>query len=47
LLLKIFGGTSTATGVPPGTSAATSSTLGFDGSTANSNLAKYAVDQNR
>ena len=47
LLLKVFGTGSTAIGVPAGTSAATSISIGFDGSTSNSNLAKYAVDQNR
>lgn len=47
LLLKVFGKLSTATGVPTGTSAATSISLGFDASTANNQLSKYAVDQNR
>ena len=47
LLLKVFGSASIVTGVPPGTSAATSISIGYDGSTANSQLAKYSVDQNR
>ena len=47
LLLKVFGKSSTVVGVPAGTSAATSISIGFDASTANSQLAKYAVDVNR
>ena len=47
LLLKVFGANSTATGVPIGTSAATSIAISYDGSTTTSNLAKYNVDQNR
>lgn len=47
LLLKVFGRSSTATGVPTGTSAATSISIGFDATTANNQLSKYAVDQNR
>jgi len=47
LLLKVFATGSTATGVPAGTSATTSISLGFDGGTSGSQLAKYAVDQNR
>jgi prepilin-type N-terminal cleavage/methylation domain-containing protein len=47
LLLKVFGSTSAAVGVPQGTSATTSISIGFDASTANAQLAKYAVDQNR
>ncbi len=47
LLLKVFPTGSTATGVPAGTSATTSISLGFDATTANNQLTKYAVDQNR
>jgi prepilin-type N-terminal cleavage/methylation domain-containing protein len=47
LLLKVFGKNSAVVGVPQGTSAATSISIGFDASTANSQLAKYAIDQNR
>jgi prepilin-type N-terminal cleavage/methylation domain-containing protein len=46
-LLKIFGTGSTATGVPAGSSAATSIAIGFDGSSVAGQLTKYAVDQNR
>lgn len=47
LLLKLFPTGETAVGVPAGTNAATSISIGFDGSTAGSQLAKYNVDQNR
>jgi len=47
LLLKVFGDASTNAYVPPGTNATTGISIGFDGSTANSQLAKYAIDQNR
>jgi prepilin-type N-terminal cleavage/methylation domain-containing protein len=47
LLLKVFGNNSTALNVPPGTNAATSISIGFDASTANSQLAKYTIDQQR
>lgn len=47
LLLKVFGTGSAAPGVPPGTSAATSISIGFDGTTTASQLTKYGVDQNR
>ena len=47
LLLKVFGAGSTATGVPAGSNATTSIGLGFDGTTVNGQLSKYAVDQNR
>lgn len=47
LLLKVFPTGSTVVGVPPGTSAATSISIGFDGTTSGSSLAKYSVDQNR
>jgi|HubBroStandDraft_1064217.scaffolds.fasta_scaffold46305_2 prepilin-type N-terminal cleavage/methylation domain-containing protein len=46
-LLKIFGTGSIATGVPAGSSAATSIAIGFDGSSVASQLTKYSVDQNR
>jgi prepilin-type N-terminal cleavage/methylation domain-containing protein len=49
LLLKVFPTGSTAGNgiVPAGTNAATSISLGYDASTANTQLAKYAVDVNR
>lgn len=47
LLLKIFDATSTTTSVPPGSSAATSISIGFDASTVNTQLSKYQVDQAR
>jgi prepilin-type N-terminal cleavage/methylation domain-containing protein len=47
LLLKVFPTGETAVGVPAGTSATTSISIGFDATTANNQLAKYAVDQNR
>jgi prepilin-type N-terminal cleavage/methylation domain-containing protein len=47
LLLKVFSTGSTATGVPPGTSAATSVSISFDGTSTTANLSKYSVDQNR
>ena len=46
-LLKVFPGGSTATGVPAGSNATTSTGLSFDGTTVGGNLAKYSVDQNR
>lgn len=46
-LLKVFGKSSTAVGVPTGTSATTSISIGFDATTANNQLSKYAIDQNR
>jgi type II secretory pathway pseudopilin PulG len=47
LLLKVYGSASTSPTVPPGSSAATSIAIGYDGSTVTSSLTKYAVDQNR
>jgi len=47
LLLKVFPSGSTAASVPPGTSATTSISIGFDASTVNTQLGKYQVDQAR
>jgi len=46
-LLKVYGDASVNAQVPPGSSAATSIALSFDGTTVAGNLTKYAVDQNR